>query len=93
MNNTEPWTIYFSILSEALEAGAFGELDAEEETLLRLRIGSDDPPRTIKEVAIKTGQPAEWVGLVEQALVERLDRSPWWPSLSAARASLSQASF
>jgi hypothetical protein len=88
MNNTEPATIYAAILNEALEAGAFGELDQEEETLLRLRSGGDDPPRTIEEVAVKTGQPEEWLGLVEQALVERLDQTPWWPSLSAARASL-----
>lgn len=86
-NNGEP-RVYTSILGEALAAGAFGELDSEEETLLRLRAGGDDPPRTIEEVAIKTGQPAEWVGLVEQALVDRLAQSPWWPSLSAARAGL-----
>ena len=87
MNNIEPRPAYNLIIGEALEAGAFGELDREEETLLRLRAGGDDPPRTIEEVAIKTGQPREWVRLLEQILIERLEASPWWPRLSAALSS------
>lgn len=63
------------IINEALKQGAFGDLSPLESTILYLRAGGDDPERDLEEIAIKVGQSKEWVDVVEQALLLRLNGS------------------
>jgi DNA-directed RNA polymerase sigma subunit (sigma70/sigma32) len=79
------WDQYYRVISDALAQDAFGELDPMESAVLRLRSGVNEPRRDLEEVALKLGVTREWVGLVEQALVERLRDSNWWPRLEASQ--------
>lgn len=73
---------FTSLIDLALEHGAFGELDPDEEAFLRLRRGSTDPSRDLDEIAVKLGRPQEWLSILEEALILRLRESPLGPALS-----------
>jgi DNA-directed RNA polymerase sigma subunit (sigma70/sigma32) len=78
------WDEYYQLVGRALEEDAFGDLDAMESAVLRLRAGVHEPRRDIDEVAVKLGVSREWVRLVEEMLVDRLEGSSWWPPLQAS---------
>ena len=69
-----------TLIDVALERGAFGELDPDEEAFLRLRRGDSDPGRDLDEIAGKLGRPREWLNVLEEALMRRLYENPLGPA-------------
>lgn len=67
-----PMEVWQEKISVALNRGDFGALSSLERDILRLWIGDNDPARDLDEIAAKTGQSQELVGVIKEALLLRL---------------------